>query len=112
MRIALAYAARAQRKPEFVELFIRNLTTLFAVVADARLLTLDRRDEQSDEQLGAPLFRWGIDLIAQRAPRTVLPGTPSHASIWSVFDLEEQATPRDPNQQATPEKPEHFSAAV
>jgi len=75
LRIALAYAARAQRKPEFIELFLRDLTTLFAAVADARLLTLDRHEEQSDERLVAPLFRWGLDLIAQRAPRTVLPRT-------------------------------------
>src|SRR5271163_690612 len=66
LRIALAYAARAQHRPEFIAQFLDKLTASFIDFADTQLLILDRDGRQSDQQVGVPMFRWGFDLIALR----------------------------------------------
>jgi hypothetical protein len=94
--IALAYAACAQRRLDFVEGFLEGLSPMFVGTSDALLLRLDLRDDQTLARLDWPLFRWGADLVPRRSPRTELPGRPSPGSTWSVFQVVAKTAPVEP----------------
>lgn len=87
LRIALAYAAHAQRNHSFLEAFLDALPDELQPLADVRLLRAFP-DTKVGKLEGVPLFRWGVELM-QRSPDVRLPGILSPVSVWCVFQTAE-----------------------
>ena len=85
LRLALAYAAHAQRNPVYKQAFLTPLRARFGDIPDILLLS-DSQEGPSPVPQAMPLFRWGVPLLMHRAPQTSLPGVLSPASTWTVFD--------------------------
>lgn len=99
LRIALAYAAWAQRRPERIQGFLRDLSPAYELTTDAQLLRMEAEDDSTSEKLPGPYFRWGVQLLNRRAPNTELPGEPSPFSVWSVYESVTESEP-EPQQRA------------